>query len=195
MDVDSPSTQPVTVTSHETQIAIREKKRQEFTQWREELRKLVGNVPWEFRGLHGGLTRFGEELDRDIERIHDEHRSIEEHYKSLLETFNEEWDHAKKSIEEPFFIYSDQLSAKEEREILYWPVDALVDALQTLQQASETEINHPEVSFKKNLNSLRERLEERIETGYQLKAILNGMVEKLENVSKRVDEFEKLMEQ
>ncbi|KAL7958150.1 hypothetical protein V8C34DRAFT_324308 [Trichoderma compactum] len=137
MDVDSPSTQPETATSQETQTAIRERNAKE---WREELRKLVDNVPWEFRELHGGLTDFGEELDRDMERIQDDHRSIEE-------------------------------------------------------RASETEINHPEVSFKKNLNRLRERLEKRIGTGYELKALPDGMVEKLENICKRVDEFEKLMEQ
>ncbi|KAK4064941.1 uncharacterized protein Triagg1_8757 [Trichoderma aggressivum f. europaeum] len=188
MDIDSPSTPPVTTTSQETQKAVREK-RQEIQQAREELRELVKDIPNGFAGLAGDITRLKEELDLDIERIHDDHKSIEERYKRVLEVFNEEWNYAKELIEERFF------TPKEEREMLCSRVELLVDALQTLQQASETEIHHPEVSFKKDLDSLRKRLEQRIGLGYELKATLDKTVEKLENVCKRVDEFEKLMEQ
>ncbi|KAL5092033.1 hypothetical protein Trisim1_002422 [Trichoderma cf. simile WF8] len=97
------------------------------------------------------------ELDYDIEIIHDEHRSIEDRYKSALRAFNGEWNRAKKSVEEPFYTYGQQ-DAYQEAAKLCVPVEAFMNELQNLLQASEVEISYPEIAFKKDLNSLRERL-------------------------------------
>lgn len=97
--------------------------------------------------------RFRKELDYDIEIIHDEHRSIEDRYKSALRAFNGEWNRAKKSVEEPFYTYGQQ-DAYQEAAKLCVPVEAFMNELQNLLQASEVEISYPEIAFKKDLNSL-----------------------------------------
>ncbi|KAJ4864217.1 hypothetical protein T069G_00747 [Trichoderma breve] len=195
MDVDSPSNQPVTTGSNETDTEIREKKRQEFQQARKELRELVEDLPDGLDGLAGDITHFEEELGCDVYAIEKEHQSSEERYKDALGEFKRRWNDAKKNFEQPFYFYCQQAAQDAVVELLYSPVEAFMTEFQTLQQASEVEINHPEVSFKKDLNSLRERLEERKWTALCLKEKLGETVEKLENACKRVDELEKLAKQ
>ncbi|KAL6799025.1 hypothetical protein GGI42DRAFT_361564 [Trichoderma sp. SZMC 28013] len=194
MDVDSPSTQSVTAASEETKPEIRENKRQKFMQWREELRKLVKNIPYGLLGLADDITYFEGELGCDIYAIENEHQTSEECYKSALEEFKKRWDNAKRMFEQSVRHHPQQ-PAEVAAANLYGPVEEFMTEIQTLQQAFEVEINHPEVSFKKDLNNLRERLGERQETCLCLKEKLDETMEKLDNACKRVVELQKLTEQ
>lgn len=195
MEVDSPSDQPVAAASNETATEIREKKRQEFQQARKELREVVEDIPDPLDGLAGDITHFEEELECDVHEIEKEHQSSEERYKNALEEFKRRWNDGKETFEQSFYFYSQQDAQNAVAKQLYDPVEKFMTEFETLQQASEVEINHPEVSFKKDLKSLRERLEERKWTALYLKEKLGETVEKLENACKRVDELEKLTEQ
>ncbi|KAL6805903.1 hypothetical protein J3E68DRAFT_442156 [Trichoderma sp. SZMC 28012] len=193
MDVDSPSNQPVTAASNETDTEIREKKRQEILQARKELGKLVKDISFGLDGLGPEATNFEEGLECDCYVM--ENESYEKSYKLALEGFKRQWDDAKRKFEQSCLSWPQQSAEDAAAKQLYRPVEKFMAEFQTLQQAFEAEINHPEVSFKKDLDDLRERLEERQWMAHSLKEKLDETVEKLDNVCKRVDELEKLTEQ
>ncbi|KAM6481943.1 hypothetical protein HDV62DRAFT_397500 [Trichoderma sp. SZMC 28011] len=176
MDVDSPSDEPV--------------------QAREELKKLVKDISDGLWGLGPDAAHFEEELECDIYAMENKHQSPEEHYKSTLEEFKKGWDDANRVLEQSFSSCPQQpaqymyAAAK-----LCYPVEKFMAEFQTLQQAAEAEISHPEISFMKDLGNLRERIEERKWTVYCLKEKLDDTDKKLDNVYKRVEELEKLAEQ
>ncbi|KKO99111.1 hypothetical protein THAR02_08789 [Trichoderma harzianum] len=193
MDVDSPSDQSVTAASNETDTEIREKKRQEILQARKELGKLVKDISGGLDGLAPEAINLEEGLECDYYVM--ENESYERCYKHALGGFKRQWDNAKRRFEQSFVFYPQQTAEDAAAKQLYGPVERFMAEFQTLQQAFEAEINHPEVSFKKDLDELRERLEERKCLAQSLKEILDETVEKLDNVCKRVDELEKLAEQ
>lgn len=193
MDVDSPSDQPVTAASNETDTEIREKKRQEILQARKELGKLVKDISHGLDGLGHEATDFEEEVEGDVYAM--ENESSEKSYKRALQVFKRQWNDAKMRFEQSCLSWPQQSAKDAAAKQLYGPVEKFMAEFQTLQQAFEAEINRPEVSFQKDLDNFRERLEERKWTACSLKEKLDETVEKLDNVYKRVDELEKLAEQ
>ncbi|QYS94414.1 hypothetical protein H0G86_001745 [Trichoderma simmonsii] len=193
MDVDSPSNQPVAAASHETETAIRENTYQEFMQRRKELMKLVHDLPDEIEDLSDGISCFGRRLSLDVFDIEREHPSVQERYNAALDDFKSQWSYVKEDFEARY--HSVRQPGTEQPAKLYDSVEEFVMNLKNLEQDIEVAINHPEQAFKKELCSIRQRLEEGKSEGQYLKRKFGVMMEKLENLCKRADELEKLAEQ
>lgn len=190
MDIDSPTDQPVTAASSETETAIRKNTYQEFMQRREELLKLVHDLPNEIQHVSDEISWFGQKLDFGIKQ---EHQSVQERYNVTLGNFKRQWGHVKEEFEDRY--HSIRQPGTEQPAKLYDSVQEFVLELENLEQDFEVAINHPEQAFKKELVSLRETLEAGKAEGEGFREIVDEMMGKLENACKLAGELEKLAEQ
>ncbi|KAF3077571.1 hypothetical protein CFAM422_000582 [Trichoderma lentiforme] len=194
MDVDTPGAQAVTAASHKKTTVMGKYTRKELMQRREEMIKLIDDLHTAFHQLSRDIDSLERRLEEDIVDAQDEHTPLENRYNEALLQFKRQWCDNDRAFGEDQ-SYDIQQPVMERVAKLQTPVEAFSAELKSLGKAIKAEMTHPEVSFKKDYLSLRERLEERKEGGYQFKKKFDKTMEKLEEVCKRVDELGKLEEE